>query len=65
MFSTWPPAAQASAIIADLLAAAEQQQLHWRYRCLAECALCMLLPLLDAASGTAVARHWAGVATWH
>lgn len=59
--AAWLPA-QASAIVADLLAAAEQQQLHWRYRCLAECALCMLLPLLDAASGTAVARHWAGVA---
>ncbi|KAL4431419.1 hypothetical protein ABPG75_006675 [Micractinium tetrahymenae] len=55
--------AAASAIVADLLAAAEQQQLHWRYRCLAECALCMLLPLLDAASGTAVARHWAALLT--
>jgi hypothetical protein len=51
---------QASGLVADLLGAAEQQQLHWRYRCLAEIALCMLLPLLDAASGAAVARHWTG-----
>lgn len=34
--------------------------MHWRYRCLAESALVMLLPLLDGASGAAVARHWAG-----
>ena len=33
---------------------------HRRYRCLAETALIMLLPLLDATSSTAVARHWAG-----
>ena len=54
------PPPQESALIADLLAAAEQPQLHWRYRCLTESALCMLLPLLDAASGAALARHWAG-----
>lgn len=43
-----------------MLGAAQQQALHWRYRCLAEAALLMLLPLLDAASGAAVAAHWAG-----
>jgi hypothetical protein len=50
-------------MIGDVLAAAEQPGLHWRYRCLAECALCMLLPLLDAATATAVTRHWAALLT--
>jgi hypothetical protein len=54
------PLSQASALVLDVLAAAEQSALHWRYRCIAECALCMLLPLLDGESGAAVARHWAG-----
>ncbi|KAI3424360.1 hypothetical protein D9Q98_009913 [Chlorella vulgaris] len=55
--------AESAAMIDDVLAAAEQPGLHWRYRCLAECALCMLLPLLDAATATAVTRHWAALLT--
>jgi hypothetical protein len=55
--------AAAAAIVGDLLGAAEQQALHWRYRCVAESALIMLLPLLDGTAGATVARHWAGLLT--
>lgn len=54
------PGHAAIAAAASLLTRNACVALICRYRCVAETALIMLLPLLDGATGAAVARHWAG-----